>query len=286
MKRDEPIKQDPVEDIDAMKKSAAEIEVEKRKDMKSGELWNAIGFHKPLAGFYYNLSFSLFNLVLSIIISGVIINIFYPYPESNGYRGVTGGIFGLFFTIMDLGTHMTMDRFIADAHIKNPKKMLQYIQYFIYYQWFTGLFQTTVVSLYALFIVPSTSLSYGVWLMLIVGTYQWPGFLGVFGGVLGSLQQYHRTAILGFITGEVFQRITELSFVLLGRIWGMNDPAIGEIKEMLIKNGAVIASMSGSGSAVFGIFNSDGEAVSASKKMGKNWCRVVSTLSKKEELIS
>jgi len=63
-------------------------------------------------------------------------------------------------------------------------------------------------------------------------------------------------------------------------------PAIGKIKEMLIKNGAVIASMSGSGSAVFGIFNSDGEAVSASKKMGKNWCRVVSTLSKKEELIS
>nr|MDO8112360.1 hypothetical protein [Candidatus Sigynarchaeota archaeon] len=83
-------------------------------------------------------------------------------------------------------------------------------------------------------IVPQTSLSYGVWLMLIVATYQYPGYLGVFGGVLGSLQQYHKTAVLGFITGEGFQRLTELTFVFLGRIWGMSNPAIGEIMGIAI----------------------------------------------------
>nr|MDO8119357.1 hypothetical protein [Candidatus Sigynarchaeota archaeon] len=198
------------------------------------ELWEKIGFHKPLAGFWYNLIFSLISMILGLFISGVIVNIFYPYPESNGYRNVTGGIFGLLFTIFDLGTHMTMDRFIAEARIKNPARMLNYIQYFIWYQAFTGLVQTSVVSIYALFIVPSGPLAYGMWLMLIVATYQYPGYLGVFGGVLGSLQQYNKTAVLGFICGEGFQRLTELTFVFLGRMWGMSDPAIGEIMGIAI----------------------------------------------------
>ncbi len=172
--------------------------------------------------------------MLSIFLTGIIVNIFYPYPESNGYRNVTGGLFVLFFLVMDLGTHMIMDRFIAEARIKNPKKMLHYIQFFIAYQAFTGLIQVTVVSIYAVFILPNTTLSYGVWLMLIVATYQYPGYLGVFGGVLGSLQQYNKTAVLGFITGEGFQRLTELSFVFLGRLWGMSDPAIGEIMGIAI----------------------------------------------------
>jgi hypothetical protein len=197
-------------------------------------LWDQIGFHKPLAGFWYNLTFAIISQMLSIFLAGIVIKIFYPYPESNGYRDVTGGIFTLLFTIMDLGTHMTMDRFIAEARIKDPGKMLHYIQFFIWYQAFTGLFQVTAVSLYAIYIVPNTNLSYGVWLMLIVATYQYPGYLGVFGGVLGSLQQYHRTALLGFITGQGFQRLTELGFVFLGRMYGLAHPEIGEIMGIAI----------------------------------------------------
>jgi hypothetical protein len=227
MQRDEP---DPIpqEDIEPVIKSP--INTSKIAD----KLWDEIGFHKPLAGFWYNLFFALISQFLSIFLASIIIQIFYPFPESNGYRGVTGGIFTLFFVIMDLGTHMTMDRFIGEARIKNPGKMLKYIQYFIWYQAFTGLIQTTTVTIYALYIVPKTDLAYGVWLMLIVATYQYPGFLGVFGGVLGSLQQYNKTAILGFITGEGFQRLTELGFVYLGRMYGMAHPEIGEIMGIAI----------------------------------------------------
>ncbi|MHA1684181.1 MAG: hypothetical protein ACTSUE_24810 [Promethearchaeota archaeon] len=198
------------------------------------ELWQEIGFHKPLAGFWFNLLFSLISLITGLFLSGILVSIFYPYPESNGYRDVTGGIFGLFYTIMDLGTHMTMDRFIAEARIKNPQKMIHYIQFFIWYQAFTGLFQTTMVTLFALFWVPNSSMAYGVWLMLIVSTYQYPGYLGVFGGVLGSLQQYNKTAVLGFITGQGFQRATEFICVILGRWYGMAHPEIGEIMGIAI----------------------------------------------------
>jgi 4-diphosphocytidyl-2-C-methyl-D-erythritol kinase len=53
---------------------------------------------------------------------------------------------------------------------------------------------------------------------------------------------------------------------------------VAEIKSMLLENGAIIASMSGSGSAVFGVFASEGEASGASARMGEYWCRVVRTL--------
>jgi 4-diphosphocytidyl-2-C-methyl-D-erythritol kinase len=53
---------------------------------------------------------------------------------------------------------------------------------------------------------------------------------------------------------------------------------VAEIKRTLLENGAVIASMSGSGSGVFGVFVSDKEARSASSHLRGHWCRVVRTL--------
>jgi len=127
-----------------------------------------------------------------------------------------------------------MDRFIAEAQIKNPRKMVEYIQYFIWYQMITGLVQTTAVSLYALFVVPRQDLAYAVWIMLIHSTTQYPGFLGVFRGVLSSLQEFNKSEVLGFVSGEFFQKLTEVAFVLWGRKWGMENPEIGEIMGIAI----------------------------------------------------
>ena len=59
-------------------------------------------------------------------------------------------------------------------------------------------------------------------------------------------------------------------------------PVIGELKEKLKQNGAVFSLMSGSGSAVFGVFNAIEEAVNASSAFQGNWCRVVRTLNRDE----
>lgn len=206
------------------------IDIIRAVDAKSSQqLWDEIGFHKPLAGYWYKISFYLFSLIFGIALVSIWYRYFYPYPESMGYRSAATGIFSLFFSIMDLGTHRTMDRFIAESRIKNPQIMIHYIQYFIWYQMITGLFQTTAVSIYALYVVPRTELAYSVWIMLLHSVTQYPGFLGVFGGVLSSLQHFDKTEVLNFISGEVFQRITEIGFVLLGRYIGMQNPVIGEI---------------------------------------------------------
>jgi hypothetical protein len=198
------------------------------------DLWDEVGFHKPMASFWFQLVLNIVELGLGIILSGVLLNYFFPFPESVGYKTAAMGIFIVFFRIFDLGTHMTMDRYIAEARITDVNKMVAYIQYFIWYQMITGLIQTTAVSMYAIYFVPETELSYGVWLMLIAASTQYPGFLGVFNGVLNSLQHYDKAAMVGFIQGEVFQRITELGFVVLGKMYGEAHPEIGVIMGIAI----------------------------------------------------
>ncbi|MHA1791878.1 MAG: hypothetical protein ACTSVI_04480 [Promethearchaeota archaeon] len=203
-------------------------------ELSPSELWENIGFHRPLAGFFYNLPLYLITMVIGIAFTGFMFSLLYPFPESLGYKTAATSLFGLFFQAFDLGTSNIMNRYIGESNIKNPKKMVQYIQYFIWYQMITGLIQTTSVSLYALYIVPSSQLSYAIWIMLIHSTTQYPGFLGVFRNTLNSLQQYNKTAILNFISGEFFQRVTEILFVLLGRWYGATHPEMGEIMGIAI----------------------------------------------------
>jgi hypothetical protein len=213
---------------------------ETAKPVLLSEMWDQIGFHKPMAGFWTNLVFTLFGIVLSAVLFGVLINFFYPFPESLGIKDIAFGYFSLLFSLMDVGTGAVMGRFIPEVNIKNPEKMLHYIQYFIWYQMFTGLIQTTVVSVYALFVAPTTSMAYTVWIMLIASTIQYPGMLWAFRGVLGSLQLFNRTVVLDFIMGTIFQNTTNYLFVWLGRILGEQNPVVGPVLGIAI--GAAIGS--------------------------------------------
>ena len=58
-------------------------EISKDKDI----LWDEIGFHKPVAGFWYNLSLGLFEYFVGAVIVGAFFVIFFPFPESDGYVG-------------------------------------------------------------------------------------------------------------------------------------------------------------------------------------------------------
>jgi hypothetical protein len=102
------------------------------------------------------------------------------------------------------------------------------------YQSITGLIQVTFISVYALYFVPATELAYAVWIIVIFSTVQYPGYLWIFKDILGSLQQFHRTNVLNFLTGDIIQRVIEIAFVLLGRWYGQNNPALGEIMGIAI----------------------------------------------------
>ncbi|MHA1793847.1 MAG: hypothetical protein ACTSVI_14485 [Promethearchaeota archaeon] len=208
------------------------------------ELWDEIGFHRPVAGFWYRLVLELLTILIPIFFVYFMLKEIYPYPTSRGYSSAFTGLFLLIFQVFDIGTFNTISRFIADENIKRPDRMVAYIQYFIWYQAITGLVQITLLSSYALFIAPNTTLAYGVWIMLMVVIKQWPGFPGVFKGVLSALQQYQKRSLIDFVQSEAIQRVTEILFVLIGRFWGASDPRIGELLGIAI-------------GAVFGLYLDD-----------------------------
>lgn len=67
--------------------------------------------------------------------------------------------------------------------------------------------------------------------------------------------------------------VNDLETVVCGKY-----PVIAEIKRQLIGAGAEAALMSGSGSAVFGVFSDKQSAVHAAYRFSDFWCRVVPTL--------
>ncbi len=200
----------------------------------TADLWDQIGFHKPMAGFWFNITYTIIAIVASAILMGYLMSMFYPYPESMGYRDIAYNLFGFLFLLFDIATGSVMSRFIPEVNIKDPEKLLHYIQYFIWYQMMSGLVQTTLVSVYAIVFVPQSTLAYVTWIMLICSTTQYPGFLGVFANVLDALQQHHKAQTSRFFAGTIVSRIMEIGFVVLGRMIGAANPAIGEIMGIAI----------------------------------------------------
>ncbi len=216
-------------DVDALERKFAGVDP-----------WEKIGFSRTLGGFFYQYVLFLVGMLLSALLFGYLLQLFYPWPEAEGYRNIVGQLFGFLFTIFDVGTAYGIERFIAEWRIKNPRKMLHYIQFFIWYQMITGLIQVTIMSVYALFFASDSARAYSIWLMLVLSTTQYPGMLGYFRSALKGLQKFNKEQVLRFISDYMFQQVTNIGFIVLGRIYGSSHPEIGELMGLAI--GATIGS--------------------------------------------
>ncbi len=218
-------------------KEAPKSQSDSKQDVQgktTSDLWDQIGFHKPMAGFWFNITYTVIAIAASAVLMGYLMSVFYPFPESIGYRDIAYNLFGFLFLLFDIATGAVMSRFIPEVNIRDPEKLLHFIQYFIWYQMMSGLIQTTLVSFYAIFFVPQSNLAYVTWIMLICSTTQYPGFLGVFTNVLDALQQHHKAQTSRFFAGTIVQRIMEIGFVVLGRLYGAANPQVGEIMGIAI----------------------------------------------------
>jgi len=199
-------------------------------------LWDEIGFHRPLGGLLYNLT-----LIVLTILFGVVINLYilpkfvYPFPETLGWQDMTNQLFYLTFVIADLGIGAALQRFIGEISVREPRKSLHYIRFFIWFQMFTGLIQITGIAFWVLYGgVTDGDLAYASWFLLLHSTIQYPGFLGVFRATLESYQQFHKSSMIRFFQGVVLESTTRIAFVFAGKFIGRALPGIGELMGITI----------------------------------------------------
>jgi O-antigen/teichoic acid export membrane protein len=194
------------------------------------ELWKKTGFHRPLAGFWWNYSILLVLALPGILVIGIVLpNYILPFPEALGFSNVVTTLLGPLYLFADFGIKEAVSRFISQYSETNPKKAIDYMSFYFYYQMWTGLVQVSIVSWLAINTLPYTDISYAGWMFLVYILIQWPGTPGLFLSALGGFQQFAKQNVLVVIQNVVFQTLTQVLFIYLGRYVGSITPTVGEL---------------------------------------------------------
>jgi O-antigen/teichoic acid export membrane protein len=196
----------------------------------SESLWKTIGFHRPMASFWYNYIL-VFVVALPMVFlnTWLLPNFILPYPSAMGFHSLTVTYFALFFSLMDMGTGPACERFVGQYSEVNPRKALKYIQFFVWFQMFTGTLQITIVAFFCFKFLIYTDLNYAMWFFLMYSTTQFPGMLGSYKFGLRGFQRFDKANIVEIVQTAFFEVFTQIAFIFLGRYFGSLNPVYGEL---------------------------------------------------------
>jgi hypothetical protein len=213
-------------DANNLKKPLSEYDTEK--------LWNEVGFHRIIGGTFYGYILLIIGAVVGLATVAIIAE-FLPYPQINGYRNMTSTLLGFWFGLLDLnlggggGLSDGMNRFIGQYADTNPRRSLEYIRFYIWFQMFTGIAQVTVISSLMFTYFVNSNLAYLTWFILAQSLVQYPGMLMIMQDSLRAFQRGDKQAKLAWLQDTVFQVTVNIVFLILGKMWGESNPAIGEL---------------------------------------------------------
>ncbi len=200
------------------------------------ELWNTVGYHRITGGFFYSYILMIGGAVIGLLTVSWLLPEFLPYPEINGYRSiVTGTILGFWFGLFDLnlggggGFSDGMSRFIGQYASTDPRRAVKYIQFYIVWQMISGVIQVTIFVFLAIFYFPHTSFAHLSWFIIAESLAQYPGMLMIMEASLKAFQRGDKLAWLSWLQDTVFQVTVNIIFLIIGKWWGANNPAVGEL---------------------------------------------------------
>jgi len=225
---DEEISTETIDKKEISEKKKVKLEKKKENQRIVDDLWAQAGWHRPLAGFWFNYVLVLV-IVVPAILSGILLNMVLPFPEALGFANIVTGVVLPFYHFADFGVKNAVERFVSQYAETEPKRAMKYIAFYIWFQMFTGLIQITLIAIIAITIIPLTNMGYAVWFFLVYSMIQWPSTAGIFMVVLGGFQKFDKQNVLWVIQNAVIQIMTTLGFIILGRWLGSLNPTVGEL---------------------------------------------------------
>lgn len=192
-----------------------------------GQNWDELGPHRPLGGLFYEFGTYPGAIIVGILLLPLLSYTIYAFPEIESYEAIAGGLFAAVYSILDLESASSVDRFVPQYALSDPRKATRFASFFIKYQMWTGLGQVTFLSVIILTMVRSSNLGYLTLFLLFINMKQYPGMLGVFDGLLASYQKLNKTALIGFYQADVVQNISGPVCGIIGMVWGSANPQYG-----------------------------------------------------------
>ncbi len=193
-----------------------------------GDAWEDIGFHRPLAGFLFLM---VVGLVLFIPLMGyqafVLPRFLLPWPQAMGAWDWVVRFFEVFWLVFDVGTSLAMVKYFSEYRIKEPRRGLKYIQFFVWWQAISGTIQLGGVALIAITFVPQTAVAYLSFYFIVHALIQFPGFLRVFSYTFRSFQRFDYEQILTLVI-YMGPMVLQSVMVSVMRRWGAANPVLGE----------------------------------------------------------
>jgi O-antigen/teichoic acid export membrane protein len=151
-------------------------------------------------------------------------------PSQMGIMFITGNIFSAVFIAGDFGLAQAFDKFVGEEYMKNPKKAIKYVQFFIWFQMFSGLIQTVGIALLGLYVIPKTlSMAFISYQFLLKAFIQWPGIGYLWTHALKAIQRADKEQVVNLITMILFDVIGMGAFSAIFLGIGNSDPTIGPV---------------------------------------------------------
>lgn len=201
---------------------------------KYKDSYDLISYARPLGGWFYQFFFAIIGAVVIALTTGFILAEIYPFPESKGYNDLADKIFMIVGFMFNIPTAFSLERFIGEYRVKDPKTMVEYVRFYTWYQMLTGISLFTFMSAYTLRMLRTGNLAYATWMILIVSWREYPAMLDFYRRAIIGMQQFQRESILNFLNGTIIRPFFEFGCVLVGKAWGAANPQYGELMGIAI----------------------------------------------------
>jgi O-antigen/teichoic acid export membrane protein len=190
--------------------------------------WDQVGFHRPLSGFLVSLAFSLFLFIPLIIYQNMILPAYIlPSAQALGIWGRVVQFFAVTWVFFDMGTSVAFTKYLAQYRIHDPRKAIQYGQFFVWWQTLSGAIQMAIVIWLSSVVAPKTVYAIYAWGVIAHGVIQLPGFYYVYRYAFGGWQRHDYARILDIAPTLILPILIQPVVVSLAYRWGQTVPTVG-----------------------------------------------------------
>jgi O-antigen/teichoic acid export membrane protein len=195
---------------------------------EAGTDWEKIGFHRPLGGFMFALMTGIFLFIPLTVYQDFILPVYIlPSAQAMGIYGRVTSFFPIIWSLFDMGTSVAHMKFFSEYRVRNPRRAIQYAQFFVWWQALTGAIQVAMVVAVAGTFMPRSVYALYTWSVITHTLIQVPGFYRLFTDAFSGIQRSDYGTILDMGINMVFPMVAQPIVVSLLVWWGHSNPAFG-----------------------------------------------------------
>jgi O-antigen/teichoic acid export membrane protein len=191
--------------------------------------WEQIGFHRSIGGFMFALMSGLVLFIPLVAYQNFILPVYIlPSAQAMGMWGRVSAMFPLVWALFDMGTSVAHMKYFSEYRVRNPRKAIQFAQFFVWWQALTGAIQVALVVTLTSAFLPETAYAVLIWSIVTHAMIQIPGFYRIFTDSLSAYQRADYNQILDIAMTMVIPMIIQPIVISLMVMWGRSNPVFGQ----------------------------------------------------------